>query len=375
MSRNDTSEKNATSPQPGSKQSTNNMQNTRRNINIPPKYTDHEVNQATPVINHQRFNDYQISDIVEELVKDASTEHKGTRRANDRSRGDFVDSSEESQNTNAPNSRRSFKKYLKPDGISNRRNAPPTNAKEEKEDHKTTTLSPINKDGDNKKDDSSKGDDENVTTDSLTRKSEEEEEEEEEQEEKGKDNTEDDTGERSASGNSRNHDDEGSSSRSDRWGMSVESPPEEFLRDVSRVTDVTHRKNKKRAGGSARAQDYLLGTRRGLSLPKNSKKEAPPKPSARSRSDKGSGGSLSTDEQLVEQLKKNIVSALLVDKSHPRGLYNFGYEKLDAWSNFPPDPVEDRQPYLRKLRLLMHALRSDDTDIPVKCYTRLPFRV
>ncbi|XP_020287042.1 myb-like protein X [Pseudomyrmex gracilis] len=316
-SRNGTGEKNVTSSSQSNSKVPSYKKNTRRNTNV--KYE--ELNEA-PTISHRRFKDYQISSIIEELVdQESDAEHEETEREKKDRDLSINSQSEESsrQKKNEANARRNL---AKSDEILSRSNAT-------KED--STDSSSIDKEKDN-----GEGDENDTTTDLLTQKSEED-----------KDDTEE---ERDVSRKSQNHEE---SIQSDGSDMSVESPPVEFLRDVSSRAP----KNKKRT--TAKTRDRLF-TRRGLASSQNSKRDASTK---RAKPSRGSS------DDLVEKLKRNIASTLF-EKTR-QGPYNFGYEKFDAWSNFPP-PSEE---YLKKLRFLMHVLRSSNDDTPIKCHTRLPFRI
>lgn len=294
--------------------------NTRRNLNV--EYAPQGLNGA-PTISHRRFKDYQISSIIEELVDQQSdAEHAEETKPEKEDRDLSIDSQPEESSRQKKEKANTRRNLAKSDETSNRRNA----TKKDSEDSASIDKKEDNEDND-------KGDEKNTTADSLAQKSEEDT---------------DDTGERNVSRKSQNHEE---SIQSDRSDMSVESSPVEFLKDLSlRVP-----KNKKR---TAKARDHLF-TRRGLTSSQNSKKDA----SKRAKPSRGSS------DDLVKQLKKNIASTLLED--NPQGPYNFGYEKFDAWSNFRPLNEE----YLKKLRFLIHVLRSSDDDIPIKCHTRLPFRI
>jgi hypothetical protein len=55
----------------------------------------------------------------------------------------------------------------------------------------------------------------------------------------------------------------------------------------------------------------------------------------------------------------------------PSGFYNFGYQRLDTWSDYVDF---NRERFLRKLksRLLMQILQSDIIDIPIQCHMQIP---
>lgn len=346
--------------------------------------------EAPVVETHQRYKDYETSDIKKDpFDKQNATvaDYERSELEEDRSLSSKVNShseesiSQKSKTQHSPNNtRRNNKKYLNGGENLNYKN----NSKESpaKEHPGQSNLSR----SDNKKGgkDGKRHDEEIVTTKPLTRKSKEER---------------DNAGEKDTTGGPLNH---GESFHSGRWGMSILSPPMGFLKDISRRS--MHRKNKEHIEGEKDGGHDLVGGRWGMSVsspPKefledtlihrgsgtgHSTVKTGPRPSQVKESsnrrslahqDRQNSQADLTQRLMIDERNKELAETLY--KKLANDLYAFRYPKLNYWNNYRTNvDLLNNRPFPRNVKFLIQALQSyieqnDIPDIPIFCRIQIPY--
>ncbi|KAL6449117.1 hypothetical protein ACFW04_000666 [Cataglyphis niger] len=302
---------------------------------------------------HSRYKDYEISEIIEDLTDAGNTTVANNARSelekdlsliseiNSHSKESI--SQESKTEHSSDNTRRNIKKSSNSDN--NSEEAP------EKEYPGQPNLSR------NDKEKSSKRHDEKiVTTKLLTRKSKEER---------------DDAGEKNMTGRPLNH-----GRLSSRWGMSILSPPKEFLENKFRPL---HQKNKEHTEGKKDGR-HLVG-RSGTnvtSLPKEflhdtlmhrtyGAKSLSVKPGSRSSQIKGFSDHQSLANPSHQNSQADSTQQLMIDNNKeltetlyekiPNNFYPSRYLKLN-WNNYRPYIDLNNRLLLRNLKFLTQALQS-----------------
>lgn len=165
-----------------------------------------------------------------------------------------------------------------------------------------------------------------------------------------------------------------------RGSMNVSLPPAEFLKDMPRPS--MHRKSQERTEGEKDRRQHDAPDRWGMSV------SSPPKEffeniathqghlttETRSRPSEVKGFS---DDRSSTPKSRNLQTDLvraIAEKGDeevakvgevPSGFYNFKYQRLNTRSDYVDF---NREPCLRKLKLLIETLQSDTIDIPLRCY-------
>lgn len=181
---------------------------------------------------------------------------------------------------------------------------------------------------------------------------------------------------------------------SGRWGMSVSSPPTEFLKDISRRSN--HRKNKEQTEKDGK---HSFGLRWDMSV------ALPPKEFLEDISmHRGHGTehfAMKTDSRpnevkgfyndrqwppihhrrnlqtaLFQQLMTNerykkLVGTLL--GKVPNGLYDSRYPSPNYWNNYPTNTDLNNGLFLRLLQALWSHVWQDDVNIPMSCRIQIPY--
>ncbi|KAM0733280.1 hypothetical protein ACS0PU_012829 [Formica fusca] len=346
-----------------------------------------EIIQEAHVVSHQRYKDYEISDIKEEPFDAENTtvaDYTRSELEEDRSLTSKTDShskesiSQESKiQPSSDNTRRNIKKYSNSGENLNYK----SNSEESpvKEYPRQPNLSQNDKEKNSK--DSKRHDEKIVTTKPLTRKSNEE----------G-----DGAGEKDTTGRPLNH---GGSFQPGRWGMSILSPPMEFLENIFRLP--MHRKNKEHTEGKKDEKHDLVG-QWGMSvtsLPKefledilkhqtHGAKHLTVKPGSRPTQVKGSSDRRSLTHPSYENSQADSTQRLIIDEhnkelaetSYGKVSNDFDpsrYPKLNYWNNYRTNIDLNNRLFLRNLKFLTQALQSyieqDDVDIPISCCIQVPY--
>ncbi|XP_070162345.1 uncharacterized protein [Polyergus mexicanus] len=342
-----------------------------------------EIIQEAHAVSHQRHKDYEISDIKEDPFDAETTTVADCARSEleeDRSVTSKIDShskeliSQESKiQSSSDNMRRNIKKYSNSNENLNYEN----NSKESpvKEYPRQPNLLQNDKEK-SSKDSMMRHDEKIVTTKPLTRKSKEEE---------------DDAGEKDATGRPLNH---GGSFQPGRWGMSILSPPMEFLENIFRLS----MKNKEHTEGK-KDEKHDLVDQWGMSvtsLPKefledilHGVRHLIMKSGSRPSQIKGSSDHRSLVHPSYQNSQANPIQRLIIDEHNkklaetsygkvPNDFYPSRYPKLNYWNNYKTNIDLNNRLLLRNLKFLTQALQSyieqNDVDIPMSCPIQVPIR-
>lgn len=181
---------------------------------------------------------------------------------------------------------------------------------------------------------------------------------------------------------------------SGRWGMSVSSPPAEFLKAMSRRSK--HWKNEEQTEKDGK---HHLFARWGMSVASPPKKffedivmhrghgakRLTMKTKSRPNEIKGSSDDRSPIHQSRRNLQTALVQQLMTDERYkkfaetlfgkvPNSLYDSKYPGLNYWNNYLTNVDLNNGLFLR---FLMQALQSyiwqDDIDIPISCRMQIPY--
>lgn len=329
-----------------------------------------EIIEKAPVVKstmqlHQRYKDYEISDIKEDLLdKQNATvaDYEKNELEKDRSLTSKVNSQESkesnSQKSKSQHSRdnthRNSKKHSKSDENLNSK----INSKESlaKVNSRRSNLSQNNKEENSK---NNNGHKKIVTTKPLTSKSKEE-----------KDTT----------GRPLNRE---GSFHSGRWGMSVSQPPTEFQKDISRST---HRKNKEHNEGEKdgrhdsvgrwsnvasppnkphKDQNIMLHLTAHLGVKSSQVKESSHRQSLAHQNHQNSQASI---------IERNKGPADTLHEQIPKNFYHSRYPKVSYRNNYRTN-VDLNNRLLRNLKFLIQDLQSyvEQNDVPVSCLIQIPY--
>lgn len=180
---------------------------------------------------------------------------------------------------------------------------------------------------------------------------------------------------------------------SGRWGMSVLSPPAEFLKAMSRR--LKHWKNEKQTEKDEK--HHLFDQDMSIASPPKKffenivmhqgpgTKRLTMKTKSRLNEVKGSSDDQSPIHQSRRNLQTALIQQLMTDERYkklaetlfgkvPNKLYDSKYSGLNYWNNYPTNVDLNNDLFLG---FLMQALRSyiwqDDIDIPMSCRMRIPY--
>lgn len=333
--------------------------------------TSADIIQKEPVMLHQRYKDYEISNIEEVPVDKqnatAADYERSELEKEDRSLTSKVNSqaSKESNSQGSKSQHRSNnrKKYSNSDENLDYKN----NSKKSlaKVNSRQSNLSQ----NDKKENSKNKRHNEETAKPFMWKTKEER----------------DDAEEKDTTGRPLNH---GGSYHPGRWGMSLSQPPMEFRKDIFRST---HRKNKEHTEGEKdRRHDLVERWGNAASPPKKPLKNGnimlhltahlgtkSPKPSQV----KGSSNHRSLahqnhqDSQTDDEHNKE-----LAETSHeqiPKNFYHLLYPKVNYQNNYQCQQTNvDLNHLLRNLKFLMQALQSlheQNVDIPMSCCIQIPY--
>lgn len=321
-----------------------------------------DIDEKKSVMFHQRYKDYEISNIEEVLVDKqnaTATDYERSELEKDRSLTSKVNS-QESKESNLQGSksqhRSNRKRYSNSDENLNYKN----NSKKflAKVNPRQSNLSQNDKEENSK----NKRHNKEKTKPFMWKTKERR----------------DDAEEKDMTGRSLNH---GGSYHPGRWGMSLSKPPMEFRKDIFRST---HRKNKEHTE-SEKDRGHNLVERWGnaASPPKKLKNgnimlhltahldTKSPKPGQvkgssyhRSLAHQNHQDSQTDDEHNKE----------LAETSHeqiPQNCYHLLYPKVNYQNNHQTNV--DLNHLLRNLKFLMQALHEQNVDIPISCCIQIPY--
>lgn len=179
---------------------------------------------------------------------------------------------------------------------------------------------------------------------------------------------------------------------SGRWGMSVSSPPVEFLKDLSRRS--MHRKNEKQI---EKDEKHHLFGRWGMS------ETSPPTEFfenisihrghgtdrfiAKTGSRPNEGKESSDDRLPIHQSHRNLqttlVQQLMADEHYkklmrtllgrvPNSLYDSRYSRPNYWNNYQTNTDFNNGLFLRFLQALSYVWKND-MDVPMTCRMQIPY--
>lgn len=337
-----------------------------------------EIIEKAPVAKllHQRYKDYEISDIKENLLdKQNATvaDYEKSELEKDRSLTSKVNSQEskesnshESKSQHNPNTmHRNSKKHSNRDENLNSK----INSKESlaKVNSRQSNLSQNNKEENSK---NNKRHKKIVTTKPLMWKSKEER---------------DDAEEKDTTGRPLNH---GGSFHSGRWGMSISQPPLEFQKDISRST---HRKNKEHIEGEKDGSHDSVGRWSNVASPPNRphknqnimlhltthlgvKSPSQVKGSSHHRSLAHQNHQNSQADPTPLIIEHNKGPAETLHEQIPKNFYHSRYPKVSYQNNYQTN-VDLNNRLLRNLKFLMQDLQSyvEQNDVPVSCLIQIPY--
>lgn len=182
---------------------------------------------------------------------------------------------------------------------------------------------------------------------------------------------------------------------SGRWGMSVSSPPAEFLKDMSRQS--MHRKNEEQIEKDGKhhlfdrwstsvispSKEFFgdISMHRGHGTERFTAKT----PRSRSRPNEVKG--FSKDRPPIHQSHQNLQTTLvqqLITEHYkklmetllgkvPNGLYNSRYPGPNYWNNYPANTDFNNGLFLGFLQALRSYVWHNDMDVPMSCRMRIPY--